>query len=115
MVQTVSNTASAPQLQSSFLRAPDVARQLGISVPTVWRWARLGVLPKPVRLGPGVTAWAVGDIDAWLAEKAAASATVPPTSPPAAPVAAAPSRQPRKPKPASVLVADTTVLCEELA
>jgi len=29
----------------------DTAKILGTSVPTIWRWAREGIVPKPVKLG----------------------------------------------------------------
>ena len=37
-----------------------VAAVKGISVPSVWRWARKGLLPQPVRPTPGTTRWNVG-------------------------------------------------------
>ena len=37
-----------------------VAAVRGISVPSVWRWARKGLLPQPVRPTPGTTRWNVG-------------------------------------------------------
>lgn len=47
---------------SAHIRVKEVAALKGISVPTVWRWIHQGHLPKPVRLGPNVTAWKVGDL-----------------------------------------------------
>ena len=41
-----------------FYRVRDIARTLGISVPTVWRWAKLRQaegFPELTALGPGVT------------------------------------------------------------
>ena len=37
-----------------------VAAQQGISVPTVWRWTKAGLLPQPVRVSAGSTRWNVG-------------------------------------------------------
>ena len=39
------------------LRVWDVAKMLGIKPPTVWKWARLGKIPKPVKVSHRVTAW----------------------------------------------------------
>lgn len=52
-----------------FLSVKDVASRLRVSVPTVWRWSseRVG-FPKPVRLGPGVTRWALAEIEAFEAQ-----------------------------------------------
>lgn len=47
---------------SAHVRLPVVRALHGISSPTVWRWVRSGVLPKPVKLGPRITAWCVGDL-----------------------------------------------------
>lgn len=56
-----------------FLRSDRNAQPL-IPVPssTWWRWVRSGVAPKPVKLGPGVTAWNVGDLRDWLSQSEAA-------------------------------------------
>ena len=41
------------------VRVPTVAALHGVSVVTVWRWAKSGILPAPTKRG-GVTSWAVG-------------------------------------------------------
>jgi len=46
-----------------YIRARRLAERLDISVATVWRWVSSGRLPQPVRLGPGVTAWRLTDIE----------------------------------------------------
>ena len=48
------------------LRVPTVAAVLGVSVPTVWRYAANGTLPRPAKLG-GATTWGVGQIRQVLA------------------------------------------------
>jgi len=40
-----------------------------VSPPTVWRWSKSGLLPQPVRLGPGVTAWPIEVIEKFEAER----------------------------------------------
>ena len=59
--------------EDQFLRS-DRSPQPLIPVPssTWWRWVRSGVAPKPVKLGPGVTAWNVGDLRDWLSQSEAA-------------------------------------------
>ena len=39
---------------------------LPISKPTVWRWVREGKLPKPIALGPKVTAWDLDEVDKFI-------------------------------------------------
>lgn len=46
----------------SYLRDTQIAAMYGISRITVWRWVRRGILPPPVRLGPGTTRWRWSDI-----------------------------------------------------
>jgi hypothetical protein len=37
---------AAPRQPATFLRVRDVAKMLGCSAPSVWRWSRLGLMPK---------------------------------------------------------------------
>ena len=53
-------------------RASELAALLGVSVPTVWRWSKIGRLPKGRQLSPGVTAWDGVEIAEWLAQRDAA-------------------------------------------
>lgn len=50
---------------SEFIPKKEVARILGISVSTVFRWSNDGVLPQPVRLGPNKTMYVRSEIDAF--------------------------------------------------
>ncbi|KDB05007.1 AlpA family transcriptional regulator [Defluviimonas sp. 20V17] len=45
------------------MSATDVAEHFGCGISTVWRWAKIGVLPKPVKIG-GSTRWRRADIEA---------------------------------------------------
>lgn len=53
------------------MRCNQVAARLGVSIPTIWRWAADGVLPRPVKLSPRVAAWRVSTIEAFVAEREA--------------------------------------------
>ena len=46
---------------SAHVRVPTVAALYGVSIVTVWRWAKNGSLPAPTKRG-GTTAWRVGDL-----------------------------------------------------
>lgn len=48
---------------AAFVRLTSVAALFSISNATVWRWCRLGRLPKPVRIGQ-VTLWNIGALRA---------------------------------------------------
>ncbi|TSE32106.1 helix-turn-helix transcriptional regulator [Tepidimonas charontis] len=51
---------SAPQVR--LLRAPEVARALGIGRSTLYRWVAAGLVPPPLRLG-GAARWRPEDIE----------------------------------------------------
>ena len=83
-------TAAAPTItpsvfdhlpDSALLRETDLVRSpkrptatapLPFSAATLWRMARAGTFPKPIKLAQRVTAWRVGDVRAWMASQAAA-------------------------------------------
>lgn len=46
---------------------------LPVSPATIWRWVSEGKFPKPIKIGPRVTAWHKADIDAFIATQAAPS------------------------------------------
>lgn len=58
-------------MKTQYLRPKDLANQLGISVSSLWRWARTGKIPKPIKLSERVTAWSSTEINSWLAAKSA--------------------------------------------
>lgn len=37
---------------------------------SIWRLVQLGDFPKPIKLGPNMTVWRIGDVLDWLEEKA---------------------------------------------
>lgn len=59
------------QMVQSYLR-PETPAPLPFSGPTLWRKVKSGDFPKPIKLGPRITAWKVGDIRHWLAQRATA-------------------------------------------
>jgi prophage regulatory protein len=46
-----------------------VVEKTGLATSSIWRLARQGHFPAPVRLSPGCTAWFEHEIDAWLDAK----------------------------------------------
>lgn len=57
---------SHPGPGAVFLTVRQVAERLAISIPTVWRWARLrDDFPQSVHLGPGVSRWHISEISAF--------------------------------------------------
>jgi predicted DNA-binding transcriptional regulator AlpA len=59
---------AVPQVSHIGLRPSAVAKKLGVSVPTIWRWARLNPeFPRAYKLSPRVTLWDEGELDAFVA------------------------------------------------
>ena len=51
-----------PLPPTGFIRLPQVLAVIPVGRATWWAGVRSGRFPKPVKLTPGVTAWAVEDI-----------------------------------------------------
>lgn len=49
-----------------FLRVHEVSSRTGYSVPHLWRMARDGRFPKPVKIGPNATGWLEAEITEWM-------------------------------------------------
>ena len=49
-----------------YVRAQELARQLGVSRATIWLWAKDGRLPPPIKLGPRVTVWDMAKVEKWI-------------------------------------------------
>ena len=61
--------------QSQLIRDPKHPTRpspLPFSAATLWRKVRGGEFPPPVKLGPAISAWRVGDIRRWLQAQAQA-------------------------------------------
>ncbi|WP_175813335.1 ribbon-helix-helix domain-containing protein [Burkholderia contaminans] len=64
--------------QGAGLRAKQAAAYLGISVTSLWRFARTNPsFPQPVRVTDGVTVFLTDELDAWLAEKSKRTGNAP--------------------------------------
>ncbi|RZO35895.1 MAG: AlpA family phage regulatory protein [Rhodospirillaceae bacterium] len=61
----MSNTNHTPLPQTGFLRLSSILAPAGpipVSKSTWWAGIKTGRFPKPVKLGPRITAWRVEDI-----------------------------------------------------
>ncbi|WP_375173385.1 helix-turn-helix transcriptional regulator [Pseudooceanicola sp.] len=50
-------------ISPAFMSVQDVAAYFNCGVSTVWRWSKVGDLPKPIKIG-GSTRWRRADIEA---------------------------------------------------
>lgn len=58
---------------SQLASTPQKPGMLPISPATIWRKVAADQFPKPIKLGPKLTAWDVAEVQAWLtAQKEAA-------------------------------------------
>ncbi|HBN6094517.1 TPA: AlpA family phage regulatory protein [Vibrio parahaemolyticus] len=52
-----------------FVRQEQLAKEIGVSVSTLWRWRRDGKMPPVVTLSSRVVGWQRKDIERWLEEQ----------------------------------------------
>ncbi|PCF97663.1 helix-turn-helix transcriptional regulator [Vreelandella nigrificans] len=50
---------------NEFLSAEQAANRYGVHRASIYRWAKEGDFPTPIKLGPNVTRWALADLEAW--------------------------------------------------
>ena len=48
------------------LKVKQVATEINVSVPQVYKLVSLGRFPKPIKLGERGSAWLLSEVDAWL-------------------------------------------------
>jgi prophage regulatory protein len=48
------------------LKVKQVAEEINVSVPQVYRLVSIGSFPKPIKLGERGSGWLITEIDAWL-------------------------------------------------
>jgi len=47
-------------------RPAELAKKLGVSTTTLWRWRKDGYLPEPSKLGPKLIFWDASVINKWM-------------------------------------------------
>ena len=52
--------------KSKVLKAKQVAEEINVSVPQVYKLVNLGRFPKPIKLGERGSGWLRTEVDAWL-------------------------------------------------
>jgi prophage regulatory protein len=61
--------ARVPQ---NLIRLPQVLRCTGLSRATLYRLARVGAFPRPVKIGPRASAWRAHEVADWVATRPSA-------------------------------------------
>jgi prophage regulatory protein len=49
-----------------FIRPHQLAKMLGVSTVTLWRWRKERILPEPLSIGPRFIGWPSSIIDQWI-------------------------------------------------
>jgi predicted DNA-binding transcriptional regulator AlpA len=55
--------------KSLIIRYSELAKELGVSTSTLWRWRQDKVIPEPISLGPRLVVWERVVIEQWLESK----------------------------------------------
>ena len=55
------------------LRLPEVIAKIGLSRASIYRLQEAGEFPSNIRLGRSAVGWVESELDAWIAERIAAS------------------------------------------
>jgi prophage regulatory protein len=63
-MQRVKPHSETPTSIRVWLTATQVAQRYGVSVPTVWTWAREKRIPQPHKLAENTTRWRLSELDA---------------------------------------------------
>ena len=58
---------------TQFYRLPTLKQRLGVSGSTIWSWIKQGKFPRGIKISDNVTAWNAAEIEAWAADRIAAS------------------------------------------
>ena len=58
------------QNQTRFLRLPEVTRITGLQRDSVYRLAKAGRFPRPVKLSERASGWVLSEVEAWAAARA---------------------------------------------
>ena len=63
-MQQATTHTETPSPIRVWLKATQVAERYGVSVPTVWTWAKDGRLPQPHKLAENTTRWRLSELEA---------------------------------------------------
>ena len=61
---------------AQFYRLHHLKQRLGVSGSTIWSWIKQGKFPRGTKLSENCTAWTAESVEAWAAERIAASKEV---------------------------------------
>ena len=57
------------EIKPKILKRRDVEKYVCLSCATIYKLMAEGSFPRPVKLGPQISAWRVSELNAWLERK----------------------------------------------
>lgn len=48
------------------LSVKQVCEMVSVNDSTIWRWAKKGLFPRPIKVGPMTTRWKSDEVEKWL-------------------------------------------------
>jgi prophage regulatory protein len=61
--------------ECQIIRLPDVIRQVKLGRSSLYSYIKLGTFPAPIKIGSRASGWLAHEVNAWVAERVAASRT----------------------------------------
>ena len=58
--------------ETRLIRVPAVLERVGVKRSKLYAMVKAGEFPRPVKIGPKVSAWKVADVERWIDGQAAA-------------------------------------------
>jgi len=62
-------------MAQQILKLIEIKKDTGLSGSSIYRMAKAGTFPKPIKLGERSSGWIASEVDQWLNERIAASRT----------------------------------------
>ncbi len=56
-----------PEVKQEFFRMADIAKMLGVSIPTIKHWRQFRNFPKPIKISTRVALFRISDVNEWIA------------------------------------------------
>jgi prophage regulatory protein len=58
------------KMQQRLVSVKQAGQMIDTHPTTIWRWVKMGLFPKPLKIGPSCTRWRLEDLEAWIEKKA---------------------------------------------
>jgi len=69
----LTKTAGGQNMAQQILKLLEIKKDTGLSGSSIYRMAKAGTFPKPIKLGERSSGWIASEVEQWLNERIAAS------------------------------------------